>query len=838
MLAMVQVSLGVMAATIRGTVTDEKGEPLPYATVFLDGTTLGTTANARGYYEMTLSPGLYKIVCQVIGFSQASFNCSFSSPTETITHDFKLTEQSLNIAEVVIYANAEDPAYAIIRKAIERRKFHLDQVKSFQTSIFLKTVGRSRNLPDKFMGTKIKTPDLDVDSLGRGVLYLAEEYADYYATEGQEQTIIHSVHESGDPNGLGLAKLPSVLSFYENNLRIFSTRGSISPVSENALLYYKYKYLGQFTEGTHTVNKIQVTQRRAFEPCFNGYIYITDGDWAIHSLDLTLTKASGIELFDTVRVSQLFLPKKDDEWVIKSQNIYVTAKIFAFDITGTLTALYNNQKVNEPIPDSVFHKKITSIYDNKATKQDTGYWSAMHLVPLEKDELRNFKVQDSLNKRVATPQYLDSVRRRQNRYKAIDLLVSGKTFYGKEKKNSYSVSSLLFSTNYNIVEGANLAPMFTWRHMIDTGKYMIFTTSPRYGFSNTHFNEMSRLYFTTDDKHWRGRRWIYGIEGGRYVFQFNPDNPIYPIINSLDALVLHENDLKIYERTEASAFLERRYGNGWSWYGRISLQDRDPLTNTTNFSLNKTSDASFINNLPANLPNLTPWEPANAALFHFSLSWKPGITYVQYPDYKMPQQSKYPRLTLSYDKGIPGILNSKSDFDKYRFSITDNMRLKLAGTLSYNFIIGGFLNTNYVAVPDLNMPYGNRGIGFASPYLQSFQFMPYYDYGNKGSLFEEAHLEYKLKGLLTNKMPLLRKAQLYLVLGGNAYYRNSSAYYAEGFVGIDNIGWKAVRIFRLDFVQSWDSNMGHNSGIRLGISTSNGMSVSFGGSGAETHSEW
>ena len=166
------------------------------------------------------------------------------------------------------------------------------------------------------------------------------------------------------------------------------------------------------------------------------------------------------------------------------------------------------------------------------------------------------------------------------------------------------------------------------------------------------------------------------------------------------------------------------------------------------------------------------------------------------------------------------------------------MNLKLLGGLAYNIGVGGFLNSNYVSVTDLNIPYGNRGFGIATPYLSSFQFMPVYGYGNKAPLYEEAHVEYKMKGFLSNKLPLFRQAQLYLSLGGSAYYINRNNYYTEAYAGIDNIGWKAVRIFRLDFVKSWDSNSGHNCGVRLGISSTGGASVTFNGNGAETHSEW
>jgi hypothetical protein len=226
----------------------------------------------------------------------------------------------------------------------------------------------------------------------------------------------------------------------------------------------------------------------------------------------------------------------------------------------------------------------------------------------------------------------------------------------------------------------------------------------------------------------------------------------------------------------------------------------------------------YTNNLPPHLAaTAVKWEKHDAAIVQASVSYKPGITYTQYPDYKVANGSSWPRLTLNYEKGIPGIISSKSDFDKWRFSISDEVALKLFGSIKYNFATGGFINTNYVAVPDLMHLFGNRGIGFATPYLQSFQFAQYYQHSNKAQTYLEGHLEYHLKGLISNKIPLLRQARYYLLFGGNAFYANNANYYTEAFVGIDNIGWKLVRILRVDFVQSWDSNQGRNSGIRFGL---------------------
>src|SRR4051812_2700009 len=177
----------VIAGILKGKVTDEHGTRLPNATIYIDGTTTGVNANGNGDFELSVIPGLYKIVCQYVGFKQTTFNVSFTG-NETIEHTFVLKDQSLEMKEVVIHGSAEDPVYRIMRNAIKKRKFHLDQEKTFQTSIYLKGVLRSRKMPEKFLGQKVTDETDAVDSLGRGILYLTEEDADFYRSEGREKT--------------------------------------------------------------------------------------------------------------------------------------------------------------------------------------------------------------------------------------------------------------------------------------------------------------------------------------------------------------------------------------------------------------------------------------------------------------------------------------------------------------------------------------------------------------------------------------------------------------------------------------------------------------------------
>ena len=87
------------------------------------------------------------------------------------------------------------------------------------------------------------------------------------------------------------------VNFYENmeTWDGLSNRPFISPIADNALFYYNYKLVGTtVNENGETINKIQVTPRREYDPTFEGYIYIIEDSWRLYSVDLYMTKRANI----------------------------------------------------------------------------------------------------------------------------------------------------------------------------------------------------------------------------------------------------------------------------------------------------------------------------------------------------------------------------------------------------------------------------------------------------------------------------------------------------------------------------------------------------------------
>src|SRR3546814_8480483 len=62
-----------------------------------------------------------------------------------------LSAERLRLETVAITVSREDPAYAIIRKAIERRGDHLEAERDYSVNVYIKSMQRMDDAPEKFL---------------------------------------------------------------------------------------------------------------------------------------------------------------------------------------------------------------------------------------------------------------------------------------------------------------------------------------------------------------------------------------------------------------------------------------------------------------------------------------------------------------------------------------------------------------------------------------------------------------------------------------------------------------------------------------------------------------
>jgi hypothetical protein len=108
---------------VKGRLTDAKSNPVPFAAVYDETTYAGTTSNADGYYELKLEPGNHSMVFKAMGYYLVRRQITASG--QLVILDIQLNEQSVELKAVVVTPGKEDPAYAIMRKAIGLAPFHL-----------------------------------------------------------------------------------------------------------------------------------------------------------------------------------------------------------------------------------------------------------------------------------------------------------------------------------------------------------------------------------------------------------------------------------------------------------------------------------------------------------------------------------------------------------------------------------------------------------------------------------------------------------------------------------------------------------------------------------------
>jgi len=573
LLLSVCISLSSFAAKISGTITNEKGEPLPYSSINIKGSKEGTSANSQGVYFFQLSSGTYTIICRHVGYE-------LQEKTITVTNEdaqlnFALKEQTVSLGEVVVKAGAEDPAYAIIRKAIKQRKNYLNENDSYTCEVYSKGTMNLRDFPKKFMGETVDFEDGDTSK--KKMIYLSETLSKLSVDKPNKLKIeVLSTRVSGQSDGFGFAGA-RYFSFYENNVQISNSlnpRGFVSPIAENSLHFYKFKYEGAFSEEGKLINKIKVTPKRNYEPCFSGYINIVEDEWRIHSLELTLTKQSQMNFADTVRIEQLYRQLGTNFWVIQSQLLYPAVKFFGFDAYGSFANVYRNFNT-EPSFDKKYFNNTILKYETGSNKKSISYWDSIRPLALTKAEQNDYIKKDSLEQRRKDPAYLDSLDRINNKIKFNHILFSGKTINKQSKKLSIGLPGLLTAASFNTVEGLVLDAPITFRKEITERKSFSFIPHVRYGFSNRRVNA------------WLTARYNFGneflssisVSGGKRVFQLNNDNPIDPLANTIATLFFKNNFMKLYAADYARVNFSKGLGRGITINASLQYQNRQPLEN-------------------------------------------------------------------------------------------------------------------------------------------------------------------------------------------------------------------------------------------------------------------
>lgn len=800
-------------AVLQGKITNTFNAPLAYASVYVKGNTKGTVANSEGLYTLELSPGSYTIVCAFVGYQKQEKKVEVKAGKQTV--DFQLNFQQTELMDVVVKANAEDPAYEIIRNAIKKRKEYLNEVKQWQTTVYMKGMIRMYKMPERILGRKID-PNRDViDSTGKGIVYFSESLTRYsrrLPKDYKEEVI--SAKVSGNSSGFGFNSPQDLeINLYENNIQIegLNSRGFVSPISDNALGFYRYKYEGSYFEDGKEVLRVKVIPKRKYEPLFaGGFLEIMDGSWRIHGVNLGLNKESQLELVDSLLIRQQYFPVNNKIWMPQNTEISASFGIFGIKAGASFVAVYSDYDFSKDIA-KVFDTRVIKSVDTAANKKSLTYWDSIRPMPLTAEERLDYLKKDTLEKKFNDPRYLDSLAKRGNKFKPLGFLLSGYSYTKHSQKWSVRTSGILPGVSYNTVEKWVFEATPSFVRWGDTGAYSI-GARLRYGFGTKRLYASGTISKTVGQDY--RKRWNLALSGGQNIYQINPTAPIQALNNSLATLLYTANYMKLYQKTFGTLSARRALQNGMVLRMQVSYEDRKPLDNIdTTYKWRQYKDRRFTSNYPEELP-AGSFVRHQALITSVGLRWQPGVRFIEYPNRRFAVGSDKPVFNLNFTKAWSGVLGADANFGKWLLSIEDGLNMKLGGSLSYYAEVGGFINNRNVQLPDWRHFNGNQTI-VASPFVRSFQLAPYYANSTRDRFFASGHVEWHLNGLLTNKIPLFRRLNWNLVTGSNAFLVDANRNYFEVFVGLENI----FKTLRIDWVAGYDGfNKKPTTGIVIGFS--------------------
>lgn len=835
---------------VTGKITDEENNPLSFASIYNITTGNGLTSNAEGKYTINIEPGTYELSFRYLGFETVR-KIVIVNEEEMTKLDVQMKKQAVILQDAVVGKKKEDPAYTIMRKAIAKSKYHQLQCESYSAKVYIKGTAKLENIPRWLKKT------LESDGIKDGQVFTLESVSEVYF---KQPNVYKEKVIAIKTRGMDSLTPPNQYinaSFYEPMIG-----SAVSPLSPSAFYYYKFIYSGGFRENNQWVNKIRVVPKSPGEQVFEGFIYIIEDLWSIHSLDLNARvlgvdismkqihapvyehirmpvnhtiridgKVMGLKIFynynavvsnykievnkDLELIPELIDEKVEDKIPVKLKQIKkekeiaevladTSIEISRKDFRKLMNEYEKQQKTESENPDVVIDYSFE--IDSMANKADSAFWEENRPFQLTKEEEMSYHIADSTA--IEKKNKADSVKR-----KKVDL--NEFTLYGKKyktgEKSAIYLHSLISQTDYNLVEGLSLGLGATYVNKYAKSREFSLTPTIRYA------TAMNRIYgtFETGIKNTvKIKESNLRIKGGRIAAQFNNEDPITKSINGIYALYFRRNFIRLYEKRFLAFDYLKSFSKSWDIEMNIGFEDRHALDNQTDYSVFFRGSREFDSNLPQSAnPMLNERMQRHQVLKgNTSVTFRPGVKYALFNGKKIPIFKHVPEFRLNYEYGQ--YYNSVSDFYQHvSFQARKVFKISSTGRLGSNVKVGSFLQTN-PTFPDLAHFSGNQTVFTKYDLTGNFRLLEYYAYSTSSNyLMSMNYIEFRK--LLLTRLPLVNMTGIRENLFVNVLSIQSPHYplYYEFGYSIDQL----FRILRVELAVGFKGNQFFSFGPRIGV---------------------
>ena len=389
------------------------GEPLPFVSVYFDGSTIGAMTDDNGTFTLQNNQGYTKLAAASLGYDTKFIDLKPGKKNDNL--EVLLKPTAFEISEVVVkpkrekYTRKDNPAVELIKKVIAHKNDNRIEAKpEYQTEVYEKlslsldnfnpNLDKNKFLKKfKFIKNYLDTSEFN----GQPILTVSvrENLSDFYYRKSPkaEKTIVRAKRMQGidktldDGGGItsNLEEIFKSINIFDNNIPILLNR-FVSPLSSTlATTYYHYYIMDTLDVGGDKCVDLAFVPANSESYGFTGRLYITlDGNYAVKKVLLNTPANINLNWVDKLRIEQEFKQMPDSTWVLDQENTFVnfyvvkgTQQLYAHQLRN-----YDNYNFNVQNADSVFGLLGALHVLPEATAQPDTFWTHNRPIPLKEKE--------------------------------------------------------------------------------------------------------------------------------------------------------------------------------------------------------------------------------------------------------------------------------------------------------------------------------------------------------------------------------------------------------------------------------------------------------------------
>ena len=414
-LLFVPLLCGAQTTKVRGRVTDDMGEGIPFAAVYFAGTTVGITTDLDGYYNLEnrdLSANV--VVAQLLGYNTVGKQIH---PGQFNEVDFVLPLMDNRLSGAKVKADNKKARELLANIQKHRDRNDPDNHPEYECDVYNKMELDLTHPAEQLTGKSFKREfgfvfDYIDTSAVSGVPYLPVMISETMARrrhssspEINNETVVANRISGLNPEGNNMlsqftGSLHLRVNFYRPFINAFDVQFP-SPIQEAGLLYYNYYIIDTLqVDGRKTLLVRYHPKQLVSTPTFDGEMRIDCEDFALRSIRANMKNTTNVNWLRDLVFDSEYERQPDSTWFYKSDRMYVDLSLSLRDSSKMLSFIAKKEMVyNNPVF-SLSSKLSSSTglvnVNEDATRLDEAYWESVRPVSLTEKEQSVYDMVDKI----------------------------------------------------------------------------------------------------------------------------------------------------------------------------------------------------------------------------------------------------------------------------------------------------------------------------------------------------------------------------------------------------------------------------------------------------------